>query len=310
MGTPEFALPTLDLLAQHHQIVAVYTQGPKPAGRGMKLTPSPVHILADKLNIPVFTPKTLRNEHEQEIFTKLDADCAVVVSYGLILPSKILNAFPYGCINIHPSKLPKFRGAAPIQRTILAGMNETAVCIMKMDQGIDTGDVLKSFEFKLEKDVTSSALMSKCSLIGAELMLEVLANIDNIKPIKQPENGSCYAAKIDKKEGQLFWNNIVDFLDQQVRALNPWPGTFFYCGDEQIKVLDSEIIKEPHNLPIGALVEQKTIKIACTDGFFVPKLLKRPGRKVLEPKEFLLGYQNFYQVFNQALALNLSSQII
>ena len=282
MGSPEFSLPTLKTLIQEHEVVAVFTQAPKPAGRGQKETLSPVHVLANQLNIPVYTPKTLRKAEAQEEFRSIDADVAIVVAYGLILPKEILSACKYGCINIHPSLLPFYRGAAPMQRTILAGEKETAMCIMQMDEGVDTGDILLMEKMPLKEDVTYMQHSNNMAEIGAKLLLQVLNNIDNIKPIKQIGEAS-YASKIQKEEGELNWNEDSEVLIRKVRALNPWPGTYFYNNGEKIKVLDAKICDE-NNQP-GSLV------IACKKGFFQPTIMQRSGKKAMPVAEFLKGYK-------------------
>jgi methionyl-tRNA formyltransferase len=290
MGTPEFSVPTLKALAKEHQVVAVYTQAPKPAGRGQMETLSPVHNLANQLNIPVFTPKTLRKVEAQEEFASIDADVAVVVAYGLILPKEVLTAYKFGCINIHPSLLPFYRGAAPMQRTILAGEKETAMCIMQMDEGVDTGDVLLMEKVPLKPEATYLELSSHMAELGAELLLKVLADIDNIKPVKQVGDGS-YASKIQKEEGELNWHEDCDVLIRKVRGLNPWPGTYFYNNGEKIKVLGAEVYNEAHQHKPGTIVNEKELIIACGKGMFRPTIIQRPGKKAMPVSEVLKGYK-------------------
>lgn len=291
MGTPDFALPTLELLSQQHEVIAVYTQAPKPAGRGQAETLSPVHILANKFNIPVFTPKSLRNAMSQAEFAALNADAAVVIAYGLILPKEILQAPKYGCINIHPSMLPKFRGAAPMQRTILAGEKETAMCIMKMDEGVDTGDIYKMKKVHLDNAITYPELANNMAHLGAEMLVEVLADIDNITPWKQTEEGVCYAKKIAKEEGELNWHESSEQLMRKVRVFNPWPGTFFYDGDEKIKVLAAKSENILHEYQPGTVIDEKSLVIACSEGFFQPLIMQRPGKKPIATTDFLRGYK-------------------
>jgi methionyl-tRNA formyltransferase len=284
MGTPEFAVPTLEALYKEHQVVAVYTQVPKPAGRGHKETFSSIHNFSLKSNIPVYTPKSFRNEDSQAEFKALEADCIIVAAYGLILPKLVLNHCKYGCINIHPSSLPLFRGAAPIQRTILAGDKSTSMCIMQMDEGVDTGDILKQEEVKLDEMITFPELSNSM----AKLLLEVLSDIKNIIPKKQ-QGESCYAKKITKEEGELNWNESSENLMRKVRALNPWPGTFFYNGSEKIKVKEAKFYKEDHNQHPGTIIDSKNLKIACKTGSFQPLIVQKPGKNAMKIEDFLKG---------------------
>ena len=290
MGTPEFAVPALLELTKIHQVVAVYTQAPKPAGRGHKETLSPVHLLANKLNIPVYTPKTLRKADSQAEFQSIEADVAVVVAYGLILPKEILENKSYGCINIHPSLLPFYRGAAPMQRTILSGEKETAMCIIKMDEGIDTGDILMMEKVTLDNQITYLQLSDKMAHLGANLLLKVLEDIDNIKPVKQSLDGS-YAAKIAKEEALINWNDSYQNILNKIRAFEGWPGSYFYIEDEKIKLLKAVGYQESHDLDVGIILyEKKSLKIACIDGFIKPIIVQRQSKKPMEVAEFLNGF--------------------
>lgn len=291
MGSPEFSLPTLQALHKKHQVIAVYTQAPKPAGRGKKETLSPVHQLADSLGLPVYTPRTLRKAEAQEEFKSLGADCAVVIAYGLILPKEILEATPRGCINIHPSDLPKYRGAAPMQRTILAGEKDTAMCIMQMDEGIDTGDVLSMEKVSLNNEITYSELADKMSHLGARNLIEVLDNIDQITPQKQSEINACYASKITKEEAELNWDDSAKNLMRKIRVFNPWPGTFFYHNNEKIKVLSAKYDDAPHDFKPGTIIDEKLLIIACKQGSFQPLTLRRPGKNSTATVDFLRGYR-------------------
>ncbi len=289
MGTPDFAVPTLEVLSKHHEVIAVYTQAQKPAGRGHKETLSPIHILANNLNIPVYTPKTLRRVESQTEFAALGADVAVVIAYGLILPKEILTACKYGCINIHPSLLPFYRGAAPMQKTILSGEKETAMCIMQMDEGVDTGDVLLMQKMQLDDQITYLELSKEMSHLGATILLKVLDNIDNIIPQKQPKEGS-YANKLTKEDGELNWQESCEVLHRKVRALNPWPGTSLNINGERIKVLEAKIDNIEHQYKPGTIVDSKQLIIACGKGFFIPTIVQRPGKKPMQVSEFTKGY--------------------
>lgn len=297
MGTPDFSLPTLKAIAKEHQILAVYTQPPKPAGRGQVETLSPVHQLAKELNIPVFTPKTLRKAEAQEQLRSLDAECAIIVAYGLILPQEVIDIFPYGCINIHPSMLPKYRGAAPMQRTILDNEKETAMCIMQMDAGIDTGDILAMEKVVLDDKITYPELSKNMSNLGAKLLLSVLENIDDITPQKQTEIDACYANKITKEEAELNWNEDAWQSILKIRVLNPWPGTFFYHNKEKIKVLAANFIELDHKEAPGSIIDSKLLTIACKKDALQPTILQRPGKAPVAASDFLRGYK-----FNSPIA--------
>ncbi len=210
MGTPDFAVPALQKLidSTKYNVVAVFSQAPKHKGRGMKLTNSPVHNLAIYNNIAVHTPKTLKNKDSSALIDSIDADIIVVVAYGFIIPKNVLEAKKYGCLNIHPSKLPKYRGAAPLQRTIINGEQESAVCIMQMDSGLDTGDIILQENFKLDPKITFTELHDKCANIGANLLIKTLDGIDMIPRIKQQQEGLSYAHKLSKDEGRVDWNDI------------------------------------------------------------------------------------------------------
>lgn len=289
MGTPFFSVPTLKALLKQHEVVAVYTQAPKPAGRGQKETLSPIHEIALESNLPVFTPKTLRNEQTQNEFKNIQADVAIVVAYGLIIPKVILSLPKYGFINIHPSLLPFYRGAAPMQRTILAGEKETAMCIMQMDEGIDTGDILAIKKLPLAADTSFVELSAHMATLGAEMLLEVLDNINNIKPIKQPVEGS-YAHKIEKNEGELNWQEDSQVLLRKVLGLNPWPGAYFFNKEEKIKVLSAKAYDLEHNFTPGKMIDAKECIIACKKGAFQPIIMQRPGKKPMSAQELLRGY--------------------
>ena len=290
MGTPEFAAPSLKALIQdsNHEVVAVFTQRPKPKGRGYVETLSPIHQIAAENNIPVHTPKTLRNSEIQKIVNDIEADLIVVVAYGFIIPKEILESKQYGCFNIHPSKLPRWRGAAPLQRTIIAGDKETAICIMQMDEGLDTGDVLMQKNLPLKDNITLTELHDICADIGAGLLIKTLYDIDNIIPIKQTEDGLVYAHKLTKEESKINFNKDAFEIDCMVRGMNPWPGVYFEYESEKIKVLNSEYLDEKHEYQAGYVVDNN-LKIACESGFLIIKKLQRPGKKALSSSEFLKG---------------------
>lgn len=285
MGTPEFAIPSLELLINSgHNISCVYTQKPKPAGRGQKERKSPIHELAEKHNIEVLTPSSLESSSIPY------ADAVIVAAYGLILPEHILSSPKYGCINIHPSLLPRWRGAAPIQRTILAGDKETGVCIMKMDRGLDTGDILSIERIPLSPNIKAKELHDILANKGAELLLKTLNNIDNIMPIPQSKEGITYAEKLKKEESIINWHETAELIDRKVRALNPWPGTYFTCSGENIKILAGSYKNEEHLYKPGTVINDM-LTIACGKGIYQPSLVQRQGRKPIDTKEFLKGFK-------------------
>jgi methionyl-tRNA formyltransferase len=287
MGTPDFAVPTLEaLIAAGHDIAAVYAQPPRPAGRGKALRPSPVQARARAAGIPVRTPLTLRDPAEQEAFRALDPDVAVVAAYGLILPLPILDAPRQGCLNVHGSLLPRWRGAAPVQRCILAGDEETGVCIMEMERGLDTGAVLLRRGTAVDKK-SAGALTEELARLGAAMMVEVLSRLGEIVAEPQPEDGITYARKIEKHEARLdFTRSAVD-VERQVRAFAPVPGAFFEHEGERIKIHAATVVEEggtPGTVLDGALT------IACGEGALAPALVQRAGRAPMTPQELLRGF--------------------
>ena len=233
MGTPDFAASSLRaLIDAGHEVACVYSQPPRPAGRGHQVQRSPVHVLAEERGIPVRTPKSLRNAEAQAEFAALDLDCAVVAAYGLILPQPILDAPRMGCLNIHASLLPRWRGAAPIQRAILAGDAETGVTIMQMDAGLDTGAMLLKGTVPITAETTAGSLHDALAELGAGLIVQALDGLaeGRLTAEPQPSEGVTYAAKLSRDDGRLDWSQPADFIERQVRALNPWPGVWFDLG--------------------------------------------------------------------------------
>lgn len=280
MGTPGFAVPALKTLAaSEHEIVAVYTAPPKPAGRGKELRKSAVHEEAERLGLKVLTPASLKTE------TLPESDIAVVAAYGLLLPEHILKGPKFGCINIHPSLLPRWRGAAPLQRTIMAGDKETAVCIMQMDKGLDTGDILAIEKFSVGK-MTVGELHDKCAELGAKMTLDVVNNIENLKPQKQSEEGVTYAKKLTREDEKIDWNKSAEEIDNQVRGLNPFPGAYFEYNGEKIKVLAVDVVSGAGK---PGTVLDDVLTIACGSGAVRIQELQKPGKRVMSTKEFLNG---------------------
>lgn len=286
LGTPLFAVPTLDALVKsNHDIAAVYTQPPRPAGRGQKETPSPVHGYAAAHGLQVLTPASLKDKETQIAFAAHKADVAVVVAYGLLLPKPILEAYPLGCINVHPSLLPRWRGAAPIQRTIMAGNKETAICIMQMDEGLDTGDVLLTEKFSIAPGTTAGMLHDLLAEKAAPLVLKTLA--EKPTPQKQSETGVTYAKKITKAECQLNWRRPAQELYQQILGLNPVPGAFFSYNGEIIKLFDAAA--EAKSGAPGTALDDRLL-IACGNGALRLLELQRPGKKRMGAEELLRGF--------------------
>lgn len=293
MGTPEFAVPTLDaLVAAGHDVVAVYTQPPRPANRGKKLTPSAVHARAEELGLPVRTPVSLRNAEAQTEFAALDLDVAVVAAYGLILPQAILDAPKQGCLNVHGSLLPRWRGAAPVQRAILAGDEETGVCIMQMEAGLDTGPVRAAAWTAIAKHSIDDAgrLTEELSLMGADLMVTVLKNLDAYPPVPQSHEGITYAAKIEKAEAKLNFSQSAEIVERQIRAFNPVPGAFFELEGERYKILevdDDNNDSDATGIP-GTVLDDRLL-IACGSGAIRPTLIQRAGKPAMRTADLLRG---------------------
>ena len=290
MGTPDFALEALKALHQHHEIVCVYTQPPRPSGRGHKLTPSPVQQYAEKNGIPVRCPPTLKPQEEKNAFCALNADIAVVAAYGLLLPKACLDAFKYGCVNIHGSLLPRWRGAAPIQRAIMAGDKETGVTLMQMDVGMDTGDMLLQKSFPIEEKDTSETVFNKMASLGAHTMLEGLELIEKgkLSAVAQPQEGVTHAAKVLKEEGLISFDMPATELDCKIRGLLPWPGAWFFYNGERISILDADPVEKDLNVPAGTVCADLTI--ACKTGGLKLNVLRRDGKKALSAAEFLRGF--------------------
>lgn len=287
MGTPAFAVPTLDaLVAAGHDVVAAYSQPPRRAGRGKGLRPSPVQERAEALGIAVRTPLTLRDPAEQEALTALQVDVAVVAAYGLILPVPVLEAPRNGCLNVHGSILPRWRGAAPVQRAILAGDEKTGVTIMGMEKGLDTGPMYLVGETEIGRK-TAGELTDELARMGAVLMKQVLGDLTAFPPERQPEDGVTYASKIEKHEAKIDFSRSATEVERQVRAFNPAPGAFLDYGGERVKVLAADV--EPGSSEAGLVVDQ-SLGIGCSDGILRPTLVQRAGRGAMSPAELLRGF--------------------
>lgn len=293
MGTPDFATAALnELCARGHEVAAVYTQPPRPAGRGMSETKSSVHRFAESKGLPVRTPKSLRGPEEQEAFRALGADVAVVAAYGLLLPQPILDAPKYGCLNLHGSLLPRWRGAAPIQRAVMAGDAESGVEVMKMDAGLDTGPVALSARTPVGPDMTAGELHDRLAALGAPLMadaLDLLAK-GELRFTPQQDEGACYARKIDRAEGRIDWRRPAQELHNQVRGLAPFPGAFLEAdlghGVERVKVLRTRV-EEGEGAP-GTVLDDAGL-IACGAGALRLLRVQRAGKGEMGIEEFLRG---------------------
>lgn len=286
MGTPDFAVPTLNALVDAgHDVVAVYSQPPRPANRGKKLTPSAVHARAEELGLEVRTPVSLKGAEEQAAFAALNADAAIVAAYGLLLPQAILDAPKFGCLNVHGSLLPRWRGAAPVQRAILAGDADTGVMVMQMEAGLDTGPVRATAVTPVDRK-TAGELTEELAQLGAGLMVEVLADMGRYPPVAQPEDGITYARKIEKSEARLDFGQSADAVERQVRAFNPVPGTFFEFQGERYRVLAADITEAAGE--IGTVVDDQ-LTIACATGAIRPALIQRAGKPAMPLADFLRG---------------------
>lgn len=286
MGTPEFSVPVLDALVAEHEVLAVYCQPPRPAGRGKADRPSPVQARAEALGLPVRHPVSLRSAEVQAEFAGFGADIAVVVAYGLILPQAVLDAPRLGCLNIHASLLPRWRGAAPIHRAIMAGDAETGICIMQMEAGLDTGPVLLREALSIGVEETTSELHDRLSAMGARLVLQALRDLP-LSPQGQPEEGVTYAAKIDKTEARIDWTRSAAEVARLIRGLSPFPGAWCDADGARVKLLRAKAVAgvgAPGQV-LGGLT------IACGEGAIEVSLAQREGKRPMTPADFLNGYR-------------------
>ena len=289
MGTPNFSVPALKALAQsNHQICAVYSQPPRPAGRGKKLRLSDVHKEALDLGLTVHNPTSFKSNKDRTIFRKLKADIAIVVAYGLILPNQILSAPKFGCLNIHASLLPRWRGAAPIQRAIMEGDDETGVCIMKMEEGLDTGPVLSSRKIQIKENDNAKILSERLSLVGSKLIVEVLDALSEFKAYSQSAAGVTYARKIEKSETKIDWSLPAKTINRKIRALSPFPGAWTEINGERVKLLASKVINK-ENEP--GMILDKGFSIACGQKAVEITEAQRPGKSAQKSDVFLRGFR-------------------
>ncbi|WP_116475280.1 methionyl-tRNA formyltransferase [Zobellella maritima] len=299
-GTPDFAARHLQaLLTSEHNVIAVYTQPDRPAGRGKKLTPSPVKILAEQAGIPVHQPASLRQPEAQQQLAALNADIMVVVAYGLILPKAVLDTPRLGCINVHGSLLPRWRGAAPIQRSIWAGDTITGVTIMQMDEGLDTGDMLHTLSLPITAQDTSASLYDKLAELGPVGLLDTLQALANGTARAQPQDDSQanYADKLSKEEALLDWRQPAALLERCIRAFNPWPISYFRLGEHNIKVWQAEVRDEPAGQPPGTVIaaSRAGIDVATGDGILRLLSLQPPGKRAMSCQDLLNARRDWFE---------------
>ncbi len=290
MGSPDFAVPALQaLIDAGHHIACVYAQPPRPAGRGQKERPCPVHAFAESRGLQVRTPVNLKSEDEQLAFSGLKADACVVAAYGVILPKPVLRSPRLGCLNIHASLLPRWRGAAPIQRAIIEGDRQTGITIMQMDEGLDTGDMLMSVAVPIDAQTTASGLHDALASVGAELIVKVLADVQagTAKPARQDDAAATYAAKLGRGEGRIDWHQESGLLERRIRALSPSPGVWFEHDGKRIKVL-AAVAGQGSGAP-GTVLDDR-LTVACGTGTLSPVRVQLQGRSESAVADFLRGY--------------------
>ncbi|MCG8510045.1 MAG: methionyl-tRNA formyltransferase [Rhodospirillales bacterium] len=294
MGSPDFAIPVLSaLIDSGHDLAAVYSQPPKPAGRGHKEKPCPVHAFAAERGIPVRTPRSLKkSEEEQQAFADLGADLAVTAAYGLILPKAVLEAPRLGCINVHASLLPRWRGAAPIQRAILAGDGETGVTIMQVDEGLDTGPILLAGTVPITQETTGGSLHDELAELGARLTIETIDGLQSgaLRPRAQPEDGTTYAHKLERGESRIDWSRSAAEVERGIRAFEPWPGAWFEHQGTRIKVRAATVIEDEAGARPGTVLGP-ALTVMCGDGALRVDRLQREGKAATDTESFLRGYE-------------------
>ncbi|UEM39035.1 methionyl-tRNA formyltransferase [Pectobacterium aquaticum] len=298
-GTPDFAARHLDaLLSSGHEVVGVFTQPDRPAGRGNKLTPSPVKVLAEQYSLPVFQPKSLRPEENQAMVQALNADVMVVVAYGLILPQPVLSMPRLGCINVHGSLLPLWRGAAPIQRALWAGDSETGVTIMQMDVGLDTGAMLHKISCPILQQDTSATLYDKLAELGPRGLLETLEQLADGSAVAEVQNDALatYAEKLSKEEARLNWQLSAEQLERCIRAFNPWPVGYFIVDEQPVKVWKAEVIAKAHGSQPGTIIQadKQGIQVATADGILNIQELQPAGKKVMGTQDLLNSRREWF----------------
>lgn len=294
-GTPTFAAKSLEaIIKQGHQVIAVYTQPDRPAGRGKKLVQSDVKLVAQAHNIPIYQPEKLTTPEDQATFSALKPDLMIVAAYGLLLPPAILDVPKHGCINIHASLLPRWRGAAPIQRAIQAGDTATGITIMQMDVGLDTGDMLIKLSTAINADETASSLHDRLAELGADAILEYLREYKNLTPEKQNNTLACYAKKLSKQEAQVNWHEIAIQIDKNVRAFNPVPVAFFELEEMRIRIFEGACVQYDGPEKPGTILrkDKQGILVKCGEDAYLIKTLQLPGSKAMPVEAFVNGGKN------------------
>ena len=292
MGSPDFSVPALaSLINANHNICVVYTQPPRPGGRGKNLQKTPVHNFAEEHGILVQTPGSLKTQEAEEMLLALDLDALVVAAYGLILPEKILQIPKLGCLNIHASILPRWRGAAPIQRAIMAGDGESGVCIMLMEKGLDTGPILKSETIILDDDTTGASLHDSLASIGAKLINPTLIDFADgkIEPTYQNDSNAVYAKKLSKEDGHLVWSKSAEELERIVRALNPWPGAWCLMNGERIKIHEASVLNTLQHTQDPGKILTGDFSVACGIGVLKITAIQQPGKSAMDISDFIRG---------------------
>ena len=281
MGTPDFSVPVLEKLIDKHEVVAVYTRAPTESGRGKKINKSPIHLLAESKGIAVRTPKSLKSEDEQQWLSQLNADIAVVAAYGLLLPKAVLEMFPLGCVNVHASILPRWRGAAPIQRVIEAGDDKSGISIMQMAEELDSGDVYSQKEINITPNMTGGMLHDALSQMGADLLLKTLDNMTELSPTKQDDSLVTYAKKLDKSECLIDFSLSTEVLLRKIRAFNPYPSMYFIYENERFKIFEAESVDQHGN--VGEILK--------SDGAIKVVKIQRQGKQIMSICELLRGFK-------------------
>ncbi len=298
-GTPDFAAKHLSaLLDSEHEVIAVYTQPDRPAGRGKKLTASPVKVLAEENAIPVYQPQSLKAEDAQKELAALNADLMVVVAYGLLLPTAVLNAPRLGCINVHGSILPKWRGAAPIQRSIWAGDAETGVTIMQMDEGLDTGDMLHIATLPIANDDTSATMYEKLAALGPKALVDVVNDFESYTPTKQDDTQATYAKKLSKEEALINWSDDAKQIERNIRAFNPWPVAWMQVEDQNVKVWSADVVTLDRNVKPSTVISADKAGITIATGRDALRItsLQIPGKKALPAADVINARQSWFEV--------------
>ncbi|APD88330.1 methionyl-tRNA formyltransferase [Alteromonas mediterranea] len=298
-GTPDFAAKHLSaLLDSEHEVIAVYTQPDRPAGRGKKLTASPVKVLAEENAIPVYQPQSLKAEDAQKELAALNADLMIVVAYGLLLPTAVLNAPRLGCINVHGSILPKWRGAAPIQRSIWAGDAETGVTIMQMDEGLDTGDMLHIATLPIANDDTSATMYEKLAALGPKALVDVVNDFESYTPTKQDDTQATYAKKLSKEEALINWSDDAKQIERNIRAFNPWPVAWMQVEDQNVKVWSADVVTLDKDVKPGTVISADKAGITIATGRDALRItsLQIPGKKALPAADVINARQSWFEV--------------